>query len=191
MVALSVSTSARLSSLFTLSPTFLFHCTILPSVIVSLSSGMRMTVTPNCSGVTVGAAAAAATGAGAAAGAAAAGAAGAAGAPNKPEISSPSLPMMAMISFTLAALPSSTPIYRRVPSAYPTTSMVALSVSTSARLSSLFTLSPTFLFHLTIFPSVIVSLRSGILMTSAMARRYVWFFVLDYGRPKLRQKRKT
>ncbi len=46
MVALSVSTSARLSSDFTVSPTFLFHATIFPSVIVSLNKGIRITVTP-------------------------------------------------------------------------------------------------------------------------------------------------
>ena len=45
--------------------------------------------------------------------------------------------------------------------------MVALSVSTSASESSDFTLSPTLKFHLLIMPSVIVSLKAGILMTVA------------------------
>ena len=43
MVALSVSTSANKSPDFTLSPTFLCHSTITPSVIVSLIRGMRIT----------------------------------------------------------------------------------------------------------------------------------------------------
>ncbi len=47
--------------------------------------------------------------------------------------------------------------------------MVALSVSTSQSTSSDFTASPTFLFHETIFPSVIVSLKSGILISLAPA----------------------
>ena len=40
MVALSVSTSAMTSPLSTLSPTFFFHFTSVPSVIVSLSLGI-------------------------------------------------------------------------------------------------------------------------------------------------------
>ena len=47
MVALSVSTSARLSSDLIISPTFLFQPTIFPSVIVSLNKGIRITVTPS------------------------------------------------------------------------------------------------------------------------------------------------
>ena len=43
MVALSVSTSASTSSLFTTSPTFFNHAAILPSFMVSLSRGIRIT----------------------------------------------------------------------------------------------------------------------------------------------------
>src|ERR1700761_4893338 len=74
-----------------------------------------------------------------------------------------------MISLIFAACPASTPIYNNVPSSYPTTSIVALSVSTSAKTSSLFTASPTFLFQLTILPSVMVSLNKGILISLAPA----------------------
>jgi hypothetical protein len=43
MVALSVSTSASRSPFFTLSPTFLCQAAITPSVIVSLSLGIKIT----------------------------------------------------------------------------------------------------------------------------------------------------
>jgi len=39
-VALSVSTSQMISPYSTLSPTFLFHLTILPSLIVGLNAGI-------------------------------------------------------------------------------------------------------------------------------------------------------
>jgi hypothetical protein len=45
---------------------------------------------------------------------------------------------------------------------------VALSVSTSATASPLFTASPSFLFHLAIVPSVIVGESCGIAMEMAM-----------------------
>ena len=59
MVALSVSTSAKASSLLILSPTFLCHSAITPSFMVSLNKGIRITVAPNDSGVTLAAGAAA------------------------------------------------------------------------------------------------------------------------------------
>ena len=46
MVALSVSTSANTSSLFTVSPRALFHATIFPSVMVSLSNGILISLAP-------------------------------------------------------------------------------------------------------------------------------------------------
>ena len=93
--------------------------------------------------------------------------AGASSSCNNGVISVPSLPTMAIMPCTGAASPSLGPIYNKVPSSYPTTSMVALSVSTSASESSDFTLSPTLKFHLLITPSVMVSLRAGIRITTA------------------------
>jgi hypothetical protein len=49
--------------------------------------------------------------------------------------------------------------------------MVALSVSTSANNSPFFTGSPTFLCHAAITPSVIVSLKRGIKITSAIGQK--------------------
>src|SRR5690606_17566134 len=46
--------------------------------------------------------------------------------------------------------------------------MVALSVSISARISPVFTVSPTLKFHLATTPSSIVSLSRGMLITSAI-----------------------
>ena len=46
--------------------------------------------------------------------------------------------------------------------------MVALSVSISASTSPFFTASPTFLFHVAITPSVMVSLNLGIKTTSSI-----------------------
>src|ERR1700676_1026249 len=43
MVALSVSISASMSPFFTVSPTFLCHSAITPSVMVSLNLGIRIT----------------------------------------------------------------------------------------------------------------------------------------------------
>ena len=76
--------------------------------------------------------------------------------------------MIAIISLIFAAFPFSTPIYNKVPSTYGITSIVALSVSTSAITSSDFTISPTFLCHAAITPSFMVSLNKGILIASAI-----------------------
>src|SRR5690606_30722424 len=84
---------------------------------------------------------------------------------NKGVMSVPFGPTMAMISLTFAACPFSKPTYNNVPSAYAVTSIVALSVSTSAIASSLLISSPTLKFHSAITPSVIVSLNRGIVIT--------------------------
>ena len=59
--------------------------------------------------------------------------------------------------------------------------MVALSVSTSATKSPELTLSPTFLCHLAITPSVIVSLILGMRTTSAMFYKIFRYNVLSRG----------
>src|SRR5690606_39596732 len=74
-------------------------------------------------------------------------------------------PTIAIISLTFAASPASRPTYNNVPSAYAVTSIVALSVSTSAIASSDLIVSPTLKFHCAITPSFIVSLNKGIVTT--------------------------
>ena len=96
--------------------------------------------------------------------------------------SSPAFPITAKTPSTFTALPFSTPMYNKTPSLKLSSSMVALSVSTSANKSPDFTLSPTFLCHSTITPSVIVSLIRGMRITSAI------FFIVLYWKPKLMQK---
>ena len=122
MVALSVSTSAKESSVFTRSPTCLFQTTIFPSFIVSLNNGIRITVR------SFGIVTCVACAAGLSTGDACIGAGSTTGVVFtsvivsvfavgiSAEISSPAFPMIAMISFTLAAFPTSTPIYNNVPS---------------------------------------------------------------------------
>src|SRR5687768_1513048 len=102
MVALSVSTSARISPDLTLSPTFFCQEAMMPSVMVSLILGMRITVALTLAAGAAGAGAASdlGVGAGSAFGAGADSAAGALAPPpeawfNNPDISSPSLPIMA------------------------------------------------------------------------------------------------
>jgi hypothetical protein len=58
--------------------------------------------------------------------------------------SSPSSPMIANSESTGAVSPSGIPMYKRVPSSKDSNSIVALSVSISARISPSFILSPTF-----------------------------------------------
>src|SRR5699024_1079573 len=84
---------------------------------------------------------------------------------NKGSISVPSGPTIAITPFTGTDSPSFGPIYKSVPSAYAVTSILALSVSTSAIASSDAIVSPTSKFQLDITPSVIVSLKSGIVIT--------------------------
>ena len=54
----------------------------------------------------------------------------------------------------------------KVPALKDSNSIVALSVSISARISPSFTSSPTFFNHVATVPSVIVSLRRGIVTTT-------------------------
>ena len=82
--------------------------------------------------------------------------------------SSPSLPTTAIGPSTVTASPSCTTRCKTVPLEYTSISIVALSVSTSAMISPLLTVSPTFTFHFTITPSVIVSLILGMVIKSAI-----------------------
>ena len=122
MVALSVSISASTSPFLTVSPTFLCHPAITPSVMVSLSRGINTTssmAATSMAGVEVTGAelAACTTGAGVAAGVA--GWAPAL-APEccviNAETSSPALPKMASRLFTCNFPPLGVPMYNKTPS---------------------------------------------------------------------------
>src|SRR6187402_2657433 len=156
IVALSVSISARISPSTTLSPTFFNQEATVPSVIVSLKRGIVTTTTP------FGKVAAVAAGTDSTA-------AGAAEPPAiKADTSSPSFPIIANKESTGAVSPSGIPIYKRVPSLKDSNSIVALSVSISAKISPSLTLSPTFLSQAATVPSVIVSLKRGIVTIVAI-----------------------
>ena len=64
--------------------------------------------------------------------------------------------------------PAGAKILIKVPAKNDSSSMVALSVSTSASMSPALTVSPSFLSHLTSVPTVMVSLSFGISMMLAM-----------------------
>ncbi len=161
IVALSVSISARISPSLTLSPTFFNQVATVPSVMVSLNRGIVTTITP-AGNAAAGLAAGAAVSSFLVSTAAGAAAAGAASPANKAEISSPSFPMIANNESTGAVSPSAIPMCKRVPSLKDSNSIVALSVSISARISPSLTLSPTFLSQVATVPSVMVSLKRGI-----------------------------
>ena len=81
----------------------------------------------------------------------------------KDEISSPSSSRIAIGALTdTPSVPEGTSIFPNTPSSTASTSMVALSVSISARTSPDTTLSPSFLSHATKLPSVIVGDKAGI-----------------------------
>ena len=61
--------------------------------------------------------------------------------------------------------PSETRIFASTPSSTHSHSMVALSVSTSQRISPAAMASPSFFFHADMFPSVIVGLSAGMAST--------------------------
>ena len=87
---------------------------------------------------------------------------------SKAVMSSPSLPMMARSESTEAVSPSLIPIYNKVPALNDSNSIVALSVSISARISPSFTVSPTFFNQVATVPSVMVSLKRGIVIFVAI-----------------------
>ena len=165
-MALSVSISARISPSETLSPTFFNHVATVPSVMVSLKRGIVTTTTPlgkvvvGCWLLVVGSETVSS--------ATIVSVFGADGL-SKEEISSPSFPIIANKESQGADSPSLIPIYKRVPELKDSNSMVALSVSISARISPSETLSPTFLSHDATVPSVIVSLKRGIVITVAIS----------------------
>ena len=167
IVALSVSISARISPSFTSSPTFFNHVATVPSVMVSLRRGIVTTTTPFGSSEVCGLlfmvsdSVEASTFASATAGLAAP--------PEiRPEISSPSFPMMAKRESTVAVSPSLIPMYNKVPELNDSNSIVALSVSISARISPSLIVSPTFFSQVATVPSVIVSLKRGIVIFVAI-----------------------
>ena len=84
------------------------------------------------------------------------------------ETSVPAGPKIAKMVSTGAVPPSSTPIYNKVPALKDSNSMVALSVSISARISPSFTTSPTFFNQVATVPSVIVSLKRGMVIFVAI-----------------------
>ena len=171
MVALSVSISAKISPSSTSSPTFFNQVATVPSSMVSLRRGIVTTITPSGSSVlelaskstseisdlvsstslitsnfstsTLSF--------------------------NRLEISSPSSPIIAKSVSTLAVSPSGIPICNNVPSLKDSNSIVALSVSISAKISPSSILSPTFFNQEATVPSSIVSLKRGMLITSAIA----------------------
>ena len=68
-----------------------------------------------------------------------------------------------MTAFTATpSVPAGATILARVPSSVASTSIVALSVSISHRMSPAWTVSPSFLSQLATLPSVIVGERAGI-----------------------------
>ena len=77
-------------------------------------------------------------------------------------------PIIAIKPSTGTESPSLIPTYNKCPSSYDSSSIVALSVSTSARISPDLISSPTFLSQLEITPSSMVSLILGILIISAI-----------------------
>ena len=125
-------------------------------------------------GAAPGAGAGAGAGVGAGVGAGASGSAGASAAgalaasSKTAEMSSPFSPKMHNRLSTGAVEPCSTPMCKSTPSKNDSNSMVALSVSISARISPLSTSSPTCLSQDATTPSVMVSLNLGMRTISAI-----------------------
>src|SRR5664280_2482353 len=84
---------------------------------------------------------------------------------------SPASPMAQSGAPIGTCAPTATNCLSRMPSKNDSSSIVALSVSTSASMSPDFTLAPSGFSHLTSAPTVMVSLSFGILMIWAMGRR--------------------
>ena len=82
---------------------------------------------------------------------------------------SPSLPIAQSGSPMATCEPSAAKIFSSLPSKKLSSSIVALSVSTSASMSPDFTSSPSFFSHLTSVPTVMVSLSFGISMMLGIA----------------------
>ena len=92
--------------------------------------------------------------------------------------------MTAIILSTGAVEPSSIPMWSKTPSWKDSNSIVALSVSISAKISPSFTESPTFLNHLARVPSSMVSLNLGIFIISAiliyfMFNKWIIFLLIN------------
>ena len=78
--------------------------------------------------------------------------------------------IIAINSSTLTVSPTLTPIWINFPTWKDSNSIVALSVSISAKISPSFTSSPTFFNHDEIVPSSIVSLNLGIVIYSTLEK---------------------
>jgi hypothetical protein len=130
------------------------------------ASGLANTRPPDDgtgAGAGAGVAGAFAAGCGVAFGAAGCAAGPAGAAPARADLSSPSSNNNAIGWLTgTPSVPSATSILPRMPSSTASTSMVALSVSISARTSPDSTASPSFLCHLASLPSVMVGDSAGI-----------------------------
>jgi hypothetical protein len=87
-----------------------------------------------------------------------------------PEMSSPSLPIIAKRESTAAVSPSGIPMYNNVPELKDSNSIVALSVSISAKISPSEILSPTFFNQVATVPYVMVSLKRGIVIFVAIIK---------------------
>ena len=83
-------------------------------------------------------------------------------------MSSPSSPTIASNLSTGEVSPSCTPICNKTPSWKDSNSIVALSVSISAKISPSSILSPTFFNHCATTPSSMVSLKRGMFITVAI-----------------------
>ena len=165
IVALSVSISARISPSIISSPTLFNQEATVPSVIVSLKRGIVTTVT--LSGIATASTVELVSSTTVSVGVEISSVA-AASPLNKAEKSSPSSPIIANNESTGAVSPSCKPICNNVPSLKDSNSMVALSVSISARISPSSILSPILINHFATTPSVIVSLKRGIVITIAI-----------------------
>ena len=167
IVALSVSISAKISPSFISSPTFFNHVATVPSVIVSLKRGIVTTITPSPPAPKGGAAGLDLETSTLSSAFAVVPPSGVRGL-IIPEISSPSFPIMAKRESTVAVSPSLIPMYNKVPALKDSNSIVALSVSISARISPSLIVSPTFFNQVATVPSVIVSLKRGIVIFVAI-----------------------
>ena len=181
MSTLSVETSSSGSSSSTVSPTFLSHWVMVPSVTDSPSSGMAMSVASPEPEDFFGAGFSSASSLSPDFSSFGSSFSSALPESSEPEGSSPSSPMTAMTSPTSTVSSSSALISSRTPAAGDGISVSTLSVETSSSGSSSATVSPTFLSHCVMVPSVTDSPSSGISTENAMfcqtPRKVVWFML--------------
>ena len=170
MEVLSVSASAMMSPLLTVSPTLMRHAPRMHSSTEFPALGIRIASTPTGSsaGVAVGAAATgSASGTGIASGAGAA-----AGAPDgaRDDASSPAVPTAQIAVSTGTRSPSAAKSARTLPPSVASTSIEVLSVSASAMMSPFLIVSPTLMRHLLRTHSSTELPAFGITIATAMLR---------------------